>query len=211
MPKDLHDRPPAPQSAPYTAYAGPPGKADILSRQLAALALIALLYTAAVPFTPIMWILDIDGSSVFDRLLAGIVMLSACYFQWRIAGLTSPLAVFLLLPGAVVGGETRIRNGRVERAGSGGAGFVWRPGFYWPCVVCEAVLLCAAEFGGNELLRRCVVCGVVAGLWLVGYHATPESTRLWAYERIKSWLFWMVLDEMMRVGGRSYNARRRRR
>lgn len=204
MPKNFYARPPAPQSAPYTAYAGPPGKADILGRQLAALPLIALLYTAAVPFTPVTWVLGIDGSSLFDRLFAGIVMLSACYFQWRIAGLTSPLAVFL--PGVA---DTRIRNGRIEQAGSG-AGFVWHPGNYWPCVICEAMFLCLAEFGGNELLRRCIVCGVVAGLWIVGYHATPESTRRWAYERIKSWLFWMVLDEMMRVGGRSYGARRRR-
>ncbi|KAK2015517.1 hypothetical protein LZ32DRAFT_602164 [Colletotrichum eremochloae] len=198
----------APQPAPYNTAArpGPPGKANILARQLAALPLIALLYTAAVPFTPVAWVLHVGGSSLFDRLFAGIIVLAACYFQWRVAGLTTPLAVFL--PGAGDGGGSTVRNGRIEQVPS--PGFVWNPDHYWPYAICEAVLLCVAEFGGNELLRRCIVCGVLGGLWLVGYHATPESTRRWAYENIKGWLFWMMLDEMMRVGGRSYGARRRR-
>ncbi|KAK1585863.1 uncharacterized protein LY79DRAFT_518004 [Colletotrichum navitas] len=210
-PKGFYTAPPPPSSAPQpasyntAARSGPPGKADILARQLAALPLIALLYTAAVPFTPAAWLLHVGGSSLFDRLFAGIVVLAACYFQWRVAGLTAPLAVFL--PG-VDGGSSTVRNGRLEQAP--GPGFVWQPDHYWPYAICETALLCIAEFGGNELLRRCIVCGVLGGLWLVGYHATPESTRRWAYENIKGWLFWMVLDEMMRVGGRSYNARRRR-
>ncbi|OLN83753.1 hypothetical protein CCHL11_08741 [Colletotrichum chlorophyti] len=195
--------PPAPRSAPYTAWSSPPGKASILTRQLAALPLIALLYTAATPFTPVVWVLNIDGSSLFDRLFAGIIMLSACYFQWRIAGLTSPLAVFLPGPSG-----TAIRNGRIER--DSGMGFVWHPSNYWPCVVCEAMLLGVAEFGPSELLRRSIVCGVIAGLWVVGWSATPQSTKQWAYDHIKSWLFWMVLDELMRVGSRSHGGRRRR-
>ncbi|KAK1982947.1 hypothetical protein LZ30DRAFT_589482 [Colletotrichum cereale] len=202
-PKVFQAPPPSPAPQP-AAYSGPPGKTDILTRQVAALPLIALLYTAAVPFTPAAWVFHVGGSFLFDRLFAGIVVLSACYFQWRVAGLAAPLAVFLPDPS----GRSRVRNGRVERVPE--PGFVWHPDHYWPCVICEAVLLCVAEFGANELLRRGIICGVIAALWLVGYHATPESTRRWAYENIKSWLFWMMLDEMMRFGGRSYGARRRR-
>ncbi|KAK2035185.1 hypothetical protein LX32DRAFT_577776 [Colletotrichum zoysiae] len=205
----------APQSAPHSDTTtaggypgGPPGRAEVLARRLAALPLVALLYAAAVPFAPAAWILQVGGSSLLDRLFAGIVVLAACYFQWRIAGLTAPVAVFF--PWAGGGGGSTVRNGRVERAPQGVPGFVWHPDNYWPYVFCEAALLCVAEFGASELLRRCIVCGVLGGLWLVGYHATPESTRRWAYENIKGWLFWMVLDEMMRVGGRSYGARRRR-
>ncbi|KAK2042902.1 hypothetical protein LZ31DRAFT_555685 [Colletotrichum somersetense] len=219
-PKGFNAPPPpwwsAPQSAPYsntTAAAGysggPPSQVETLVRQLAALPLVALLYTAAVPFTPAAWVLQVGGSSLLDRLLAGIIVLAAFYFQWRIAGLTAPVAVFLPWAGGGGGGST-VRNGRVERAPQGVSGFVWHPDNYWPYAVCEAALLYVAEFGGSELLRRCIVCGVLGGLWLVGYHATPESTRRWAYENIKGWLFWMMLDEMMRVGGRSYSTRRRR-
>ncbi|KAK2001150.1 hypothetical protein LX36DRAFT_698442 [Colletotrichum falcatum] len=208
----------APHAAPYktAARSGPPRKANVLARQLASLPLIALLYSAAVPFTPAAWLLRVGGSTLFDRLFAGVVVFAACYFQWRVAGLTAPFAVFLPgasgisgVPGGGGGGGSTIRNGRLERA-PGGPGFVWNPDSYWTYAACEAALLCAAEFGGSEPLRRCVVCGVLGALWLVGYHATPEPTRRWAYENVKGWLFWMMLDEMMRVGGRSYGARRRR-
>ncbi|TDZ18909.1 hypothetical protein Cob_v008193 [Colletotrichum orbiculare MAFF 240422] len=193
----------APESAPHTAWSGPPGKNNILTRQLAAIPLIILLYTASIPFTPFVWILNLDGSSLFDRLFAGIAVLSACYFQWRIAGLTHPLAI--VLPGS---GDTVMRNGRAKR--SAVKGFVWHPSNYWLCVMGETVLLGLAEFGPSEVLRRSIVCGVIAALCVVGYSATPESTKRWAYEHIKAWLFWMVLDELMRVGGRSYGGRRRR-
>ncbi|KAF9877884.1 hypothetical protein CkaCkLH20_04460 [Colletotrichum karsti] len=197
--------PPAadPQPAPYSTWSGPPSRSNILTRQLAALALIILLYTASTPFTPVVWVLNLDGSTLFDRLFAGIAMLSACYFQWRIAGITHPLAV--VLPGS---SRSTIRNGRIEQGST--LGFVWHPSNYWPYIICEGMLLGLAEFGPSEMLRRSIVCGVVAGLWAVGYSATPESTKRWAYEHLKAWMFWMVLDELMRVGGRSYSGRRRR-
>ncbi|KAF6831954.1 hypothetical protein CPLU01_06471 [Colletotrichum plurivorum] len=195
---------PAPEPAPQTTWNAPPSRNNILTRQLVSLPLIALLYTAATPFTPVVWLLNLEGGSFFDRLFAGITMLSACYFQWQIASLTRPLAV--VLPGS---SRTVIRDGRVVENG-GVAGFVWHPSNYWPYVICEAMLLGLAEFGPSEMLRRGIVCGVVAGLWAVGYSATPESTKRWAYEHLKAWMFWMVLDELMRVGGRSYSGRRRR-
>lgn len=195
--------PPAPSSAPYTAYYGPPGELNVLTRQLVCLPVTALLYTAAIPFTPVVWVMDIEGATLFDRLFAGIIVLSACYFQWRIAGLKAPLAVFL--PGA---SSTTIRNGRIGRNSS--MGFVWHPSNYWPYVICEAMLLGVAEFGPSELLRRGIVCAVIAGLWLVGWHATPESTRKWAYDQIKAWVFWILLDEFLRIGARSHSSRRRR-
>ncbi|KAL0931311.1 uncharacterized protein CTRU02_214046 [Colletotrichum truncatum] len=192
-----------PQPAPYSTWSGPPSQSNILTRQFAALPLIILLYTASIPFTPVVWVLNLDGSSLFDRLFAGFAMLSACYFQWRIASLKQPLAI--ILPGS---SGTTIRNGRVERGST--HGFVWHPSNYWPYIVCEAMLLCLAEFGPSEILRRSIVCGVIAGLWVIGYSATPESTKRWAYDHLKAWMFWMVLDELMRVGGRSYSGRRRR-
>ncbi|CAH0028305.1 unnamed protein product [Clonostachys rhizophaga] len=192
-----------PQSASYSTWSGPPGRINVLTRQGVALPMIALLYTASTPFTPFVWLLNLDGSSLFDRLFAGIAMLGACYFQWHIASITRPLAIALPGPSG-----TTVRNGRVER--SAPVGFVWHPSNYWPYVVCEAMLLAAAEFGPSELLRRTVVCGVVAGLWLIGFNATPESTKRWAYEQIKAWMFWMVLSEMIGIGARSSGARRRR-
>jgi hypothetical protein len=178
---------------------------SIRARQASALLLIIFLYTAAVPFSPIVWLMDVDGAAFFDRLVAGVLLLSACYFQWQIAGLRRPLAI--MVPGT---GATVIRNGRVERGDP--VGFAWHPSNYWPYVICEVMLLGLAEYGRSELLRRGIVSGVIAVLWAVGFYATPESTRKWAYDHIKNWMFWMVLQELMNVGVRSMagNGRRRR-
>ncbi|KAH7313548.1 hypothetical protein B0I35DRAFT_435425 [Stachybotrys elegans] len=208
MARDEHAAPPepAPEPEPTRAWSSPPGRNDILARQLAAILTIILLCTAAIPFTPVVWLLDIHGSSVFDRLFAGLALLAACYFQWTIAGLTRPLAVFV--PSSSSSGGSTIRNGRIERDAP--VGFVWHPSNYWPFLISEAILLGVAEFGNSELIRRCTVCGVVIGLWVVGYGAVPMSTKRWAYQNIKGWLFFMVLDELRRVGTGSVSSRRRR-
>jgi hypothetical protein len=186
----------------YSTATNAPGASSIprstrstrmLARQLAAIPLVALLYTAATPFAPVAWALGLYDSTIVDRVLAGIVMLSACYFQWRIGGLTQPLAI--VVPGS---DAPVVRNGRVERAPA--VGFVWYPDNYWMFAVAEAGLLFLAEFGPSEMLRRAIVCCVVGGLWAVGYSATPEAMKRWAYGHMKTWVFWMLLDEFRRVG-----------
>jgi hypothetical protein len=194
---------PNPEPAPYSAWSGPPAQSGSLARKFSALALVVLLYTASNPFTPFVWVLNMSGGSLFDRLFAGIMLLSACYFQWIIANITRPLAV--VLPGST---GAVLRNGRIERGAT--AGFVWHPSNYWPYLLCEAMMLAFAEFGPSEMLRRGIVCGVIAGLWVLGFSATPESTKRWAYDHIKSWVFWIMLDELLRVGARSQPTRRRR-
>jgi hypothetical protein len=192
----------------YKAYNGPPSENNMMARKVSALALAVLLYSAAVPFHPVGWFFNIEGAFFVDRMAAGIILLCACYFQWRIASLTHALAI--PLPNLSGGGPT-IRNGRVGGGSSGGADiFLYTTNNYWPYAACEALLLGLAEFGPSEYLRRGVVMGIVAGLWILGWHATPAALKRWAWEHIKAWWFWIILSELLNVG-RPTMARRARR
>ncbi|KAK3987103.1 hypothetical protein QBC44DRAFT_246595 [Cladorrhinum sp. PSN332] len=185
-------------SAPSSSSTTPP---RILPRQLSSLFLIVLLYTAATPFNPISWLTGsilLSGTYFFDRLLAGILLFCAFYFQWRIASLRSDTVISIPL----LGGDAQfIRNGRIERSGAAGVEvWRWRVNEYWVFAAIEAAALVAAEFGGNEGLRRLLVAGTVLALWVLGWSVTPGSTRRWAWEQIKVFLWVLVLDEVRRVG-----------
>ncbi|KAH8892876.1 hypothetical protein GQ53DRAFT_121108 [Thozetella sp. PMI_491] len=186
------------------AYHGPPNTA---SRRFSSIVLVVLLYTAATPFQPFSWLMQIDGSFLFDRLLAGILLLCACYFQWSIASLKASVIVNLPSTDATV-----IRDGRVERGGSTPL-FIWRTSDYWSAAAVEALLLVIAEWGPSELLRRAIVAVVVASLWVLGLAATPAAYKRWAWEHIKAYIFVLVLDELRNVafggGGRARRTRRR--
>ncbi|KAK9772332.1 hypothetical protein SCAR479_11032 [Seiridium cardinale] len=191
-------------SGPYTAYYGPPSEINMTLRKASAVGLAILLYSAAIPFSPIGWFFHMDGAFFVDALCAGVVLLCACYFQWRLANLTHALAISIPNPG----GST-IRNGRIEQGGSNTI-FIWQSSNYWPYAVCEALLLGLAEFGPSEMLRRSIVIGVVAGLWVLGWHATPAAYKRWAWEHIKAFWFWMILSELLQVGRPSVGRRARR-
>jgi hypothetical protein len=193
-------------SAPKHSYAaGVPTSIDLATRKASSIALIILLFTAATPFTPVSWLIQGEGGFLFDRLFAGIALFSACYFQWRIACLTLPLLVT-----SPVGGGTTVRNGRIERGG-GDVLFIWRPDAYWPYAICEGLLLAVAEFGPSETIRRCVVSAVIAGLWFVGWTATPQSAKNWAWKQIKELWVWVLLWEILGVGSRGPAVGSRRR
>ncbi|KAK3294095.1 uncharacterized protein B0H64DRAFT_324988 [Chaetomium fimeti] len=188
----------------------------LLPRQLTALALTALLYTAATPFTPLTWLtgpMHLSGTLFLDRLAAGLVLFSAFYFQWAIASLRGPAAgVVVSLPvggllGGAGGGGVRLREGRLERDFGEGGGVgsevvvgVWRTGDYWRFAGVQAVVLGVAEFGGSETMRRLLMVGVVLVLWVVGWAATPARVKRWAWEHVKVYLFVLVLDELRNVG-----------
>lgn len=172
-------------------------------RRISAIPLAILLYSAATPFTPFSWLFPAAGSDLFDLFCASIILFCACWFQWQISGLNHNIAIYI--PGT--GSET-IRNGRIEQTAD--VGFVWQTTNYWPYMACEALLLVFAEFGASELLRRIIVSGILAVLWLVGFHATPRSTRMWAWGHIKDIWFWMVIRELFGAGVRSDVRRRRR-
>ncbi|KAH9885943.1 hypothetical protein F4778DRAFT_492383 [Xylariomycetidae sp. FL2044] len=194
---------PAASRAYETHYHGPPSSFNMSLRRLSSVVLAVFLYSAATPFAPISWVFPMEGGFFIDRLCAGLLLIIACYFQWLISGLDRPLVITLPSPGAQT-----IRNGRMERGG--GSAYVWHTSNYWPYALCETGLLVLAEFGPSEMLRRAVVSAVLAGLWLIGFHATPRSTRMWAWGHIKAFWFWIVLDELLRVG-RNNVARRARR
>lgn len=100
------------------------------------------------------------------------------------------------------GSTTAVRNGRLETVHSSSADlFLYKTGDYWHFALAEAGVLLLGEFAGSENLRRVVVCVVVAGVWLVGWAATPRSVKDWMWEQARAYLFVLVLDEL-RVAGR---------
>ncbi|KAH6855845.1 hypothetical protein B0I37DRAFT_64343 [Chaetomium sp. MPI-CAGE-AT-0009] len=209
--------PPAPAPAPPTPpteHATPtpttptpptPSAAALLPRQITSIALIALLYTAATPFTPLTWLtgpVSLSGTFFLDRLVAGLVLFGAFYFQWAIASLRAGVEVSL--PTLAGGGGTRLVNGRLERDDHGGGGvvtvWVWSPADYWGFALAQAGVLGVAEFAGSETMRRLLVVGVVLVLWVVGWSATPARLKRWAWEHVKVYLFVLVLDELRNIG-----------
>ncbi|KAK4194329.1 hypothetical protein QBC40DRAFT_290971 [Triangularia verruculosa] len=210
------DRDHSAKSTPYTdAALNPP---SLLPRRFFSLILIVLLYTAASPFTPISWALGSDtvylsGTYLFDRLFSGLILFAAFYFQWRIASLRASVAVTLPLGGST----TQVRNGRLETVHSSSMDlFLFKSSDYWHFALAEAGVLLLAEFAGGESLRRVVVTLTVAGVWLVGWAATPRSVKNWMWEHAKAYLFVLVLDELRAAGrgfiggGHGMGGRRRR-
>ncbi|KAK3394953.1 hypothetical protein B0H63DRAFT_62772 [Podospora didyma] len=179
--------------------AGTPSSASIAARQFSSILLIALLYTAATPFSPFSWLLGPvanSGSYLFDRLLAGILLFCAFYFQWRLASLRRNLVIVLPLPG---GETTRVRNGRLETVADPQI-WLWQTKDYWHFALSEAAALLLAEFVAGEMIRRVIVSAVLLGVWVLGWSATPVSYKRWAWEHIKAYLFVLVLDEVRRIG-----------
>ncbi|KAM7220373.1 hypothetical protein V8F06_004152 [Rhypophila decipiens] len=198
------DRPPSPPAQPYSSSRTSTGGATptILTRQLSSIALIILLYTAGMPFEPFGWTLGrLAGTYLFDRVFGGILLFCCFYFQYRIASLRA--SVIVSVPALVSPSSgSRIQNGRVvkdESTLSSTPVWVYRTSTYWHLAFSEGALLLLAEFGPSEILRRVIVVGIVSGLWLVGFAATPESYKRWAWGHIKAYLFFIILDEIRRV------------
>jgi hypothetical protein len=184
-----------PQAHAYRAAGGPVESTGF--RKFSSIPMIILLYTAATPFSPISWIsYDLEGSFFLDRLLAGVLLFAAVYFQWQLAAQTYPVAICL-----PTGPRQTIRNGRVEsNSGGGEVLFIYKPAEYWKYIAVEAALLAFAEFGGYEIWRRGITSLVVAALWSVGWFVTPESVKREGWEYVKKLWFWIALDEVMRIG-----------
>ncbi|KAF2183015.1 hypothetical protein K469DRAFT_710960 [Zopfia rhizophila CBS 207.26] len=188
-----------------------------MRRQIASLPTAILLWTAATPFTPVAWLIGpLEGAFLVDRFVAGIILLSALYFQWKVAGLSHPIAIALPNPLAQ-GSDSYISNGRVggaqarqEANKNADIVFFYHPSSYYVYLTSEIALLALAEFGGMEYLRRGIVLAVVAALWAVGWMVTPRRTKMWAWEHVKAFLFFVVLDLIRDVGFGGGRRRRRR-
>lgn len=182
-------------------------------RQFLAFPIIALLYTAAVPFHPAAWLLPhLSGANLFDRFLCGPILICALYFQYRLSTITSPTLICIANPS---GSDTYIRDGKVSASprAQNLFEFVYNPRMYYVYMGAEVGLLLFAEFAGFEYLRRGIVAGVLAALWAVGWTVTPRSTKMWAWGHIKAIWFFIVLDLVRDLGGfgGGYAQRRRRR
>lgn len=191
---------------------GPPPPRPVehtLLKKLSAVFSIILLYSAATPFSPVVWVTTaVEGSFLLDRLCAGAILFGALYFQWRISAVTSPIVIFI-----PTGQGTIIRDGNITRHNNGIA-WLYDPIDYWKYLGLEVLVLLYAELGENEIHRRIAVCCILAPLWAIGWFATPSSTKIHAWEQLKQIWFWIALDEIVRGGARGLGfggARNRRR
>lgn len=213
---DSYRRPTQGGSTDYPRTANtsiPKVSSNVLPRQLLSIPLIILLWTAALPFTPIAWLVGrIDGAFLIDRFIAGTILLCALYFQFSFSSLTHPVAVALPNP-LVQGSDSYISNGKIHTRAApntrnGEIVFYYHPQSYFLYVGIEAGLLMVAEFSGFELLRRAIVLGIVGALWAIGWVITPRSTKAWAWSHVKALWFFIVLDLIRDVG---FGGGRRRR
>ncbi len=180
---------------------GPPSAADLAARTAASILLALLLLTAALPFHPVSWVLHTEAGYLLDHLVSRVALFAALYFQYRVGTVARPLVISLPVGGG--GGGTRLRNGRLERVDDGGADFVlfvWRPDLFWAVAVAEAAVLAVAQWGATEAARQLIVTAVVAGLWLVGWPATPRSHREWAQRQVWEFWKWTFFWGMMTMG-----------
>lgn len=203
-------------AGPSTAWGqpySPPAKqhSSILLHQCLSFPLNALLYTTATPFSPLAWILGPhEGAFLFDRFAGGIILLSALYFQFKLASRTH--AVVVTVPNPLAQPETYVREGRLQRARWGPEFvFLYEPRrFFWYAGV-EVGALLLGSVPGLEYVRRGVVLVVLAALWAGGWRVTPESTKRWAWGHVKwywTWIAFSVLGDVY-ASGRA-GARRRR-
>lgn len=169
-------------------------------RQILSIPMIALLFTAAMPFSPMTWVLGSwEGAYLIDRLITGPLLLCACYFQWKLSSVTFPVIITIQNPAAQQS-NAYVRNGRVGQSNSAGIEFLYNPSNYYLYMSMEVGLLLFAEYAGFEYLRRAIVICVVGALWAVGWTITPRQTKAWAWEHIKSIWFFLALDLARDIG-----------
>lgn len=188
----------------YASPTAPPTSSSIAFRQFLSFPIIVLLWTAAVPFSPVAWVTGpIEGALLFDRFVAGIILLCALYFQFKASGLSHPVAITLSNPFAQ-NSDAYVSNGRMGRSSdtqkSAEIVFIYQPSNYFVYTAAEVALLLVAEFAGSEYVRRGLVLGVLSALWMVGWCITPRATKRWAWEHIKAFWFFIVLDLIRDVG-----------
>lgn len=158
--------------------------------------MIILLYTAATPFSPIVWMTyEMEGSFFFDRFLSGVLLFSAMYFQWRIAKQEFPVVITL----ATGPSKPTVSNGHLTQV-RGELAWLYRPDCYWQYLAIEAGMLGVAEYLQVEILRRFLVIGVVGVLWALGWFVTPQRVKNEAWGYIKTIWMWVAFDEILRIG-----------
>lgn len=163
------------------AWSALPSSTEMAIRRISSVFLMGLLLTILTPFSPFSWVITAEGPDLLDRFLAPVLVIGALYAQWRIAGVISPVAI-------------RIAD----------IAFLYKHVMYWQLAFLEVVICVAVNYAQNEVWRRFASVGVVAGLWGIGWFATPLRVKMEAWEHIK-WIWtWMAFDEARRVvrGGR---------
>ena len=185
---------------------------SLLLRQIVSFPVNALLWSTALPFSPLAWLIGAhEGAFLIDRFAGGLILLSALYFQFQLASQTG--AVVITLANPLKTSDAYVRGGRVERGSSGGGAwaFLYQPGRFLLYAGVEVALLLLCSVLRLEFLRRGIVLVVVGALWAGGWRVTPQATKRWAWGHIKWYWTWIVFDVLRDVyaGGRA-GARRRR-
>ncbi|KAH8893441.1 hypothetical protein GQ53DRAFT_114448 [Thozetella sp. PMI_491] len=181
------------------SFPQPLSSADRTLRRISAIcAAVVLVSLAGVPFTPLAWVIPIQGAQIVDWFVSDFVLAAACYFHYRVASLTDAVVVEFPL-----GDPTRtvIRNGRVQRH-TLVPSWTWRPEYWWRFVLGELLLLGYLLFSVDTwvYVARFAAVATVVGSWYVGWSATPQAYKSWAWGHVKDFWFWMAASRIFRGG-----------
>jgi hypothetical protein len=163
-------------------WAALPSRTEIAIRRISSVLLIGGFFTILAPFTPFSWLTPnsfSEGPDILDSFLSPVIVLGALFFQWQIAGIIAPLAIQLA-----------------------DFVFLYQQAMYWKLAFLEVAIFVVVHLGKNEILRRFATVSIVAGLWVIGWSATPMRYKRQAWEHIKWVWMWMAFDEARRVVGR---------
>ena len=153
-----------------------PSRGEIHLRRISSFFLMGMLLMVITPFAPFSWPFPSHGPELLDNFLSPPLVLGALYAQWRIASVVAPLTVEL--------------SDYV---------FVYKQSMYWQFAFCEFLVCVGIYVAKNEYLRRLGSVGLVGGLWMLGWKATPESVKREAWVHLK-WLWTMMaFNEARRV------------
>lgn len=216
-PQQPHPRhPPTSQPRPRTPYTL--SENALNTRKLYSLLLIFLLLSIAYPFTPLTWLTTRNnengyynnhsqGAYLFDLFCGDLALACACYFHWQIASLDHSVIVQFPSFGF---SRTVIRNGYLVRTEPFVPSWLWRvERDFWLFGLTEGALLwwAYAYCQSREDVRRLVGTAAVLVGWYVGWSATPQGRKDWAWGHVKEFWFWMAASRIFRggwVGVRSF-------
>ncbi|KAM7206062.1 hypothetical protein V8F20_002844 [Naviculisporaceae sp. PSN 640] len=179
---------------------------DITIRRIHSVVAIIFFVATVHPFTPISWILLGNGgygAQIADWLVGDVLLAGACYFHFQIASLTDVLVIDPPSFGGLLTRRTVIRNGQVMSSAGIVPSAVYDPAWYWKgvCSVEWTILgLMNTYFAGNEFVRRMVAVLGVMAWWYIGWPATPESWKRWAWGYVRQFWFWMLASRIFRGG-----------
>jgi hypothetical protein len=180
----------------------PLSQGDISLRKGFSFALILLLLSIGYPFTPLTWAAPHGGhgAHLADLFCGDLLLACACYFHYQIASLDHSVVVQFPSLGF---SRTIIRDGYVTQTDPFVPSWLWHvERDFWLFGLAEGAVLwyAYAYCHPREDIRRWISVVAVALSWYVGWSATPQGRKDWAWRQVREFWFWMAASRIFRGG-----------